>query len=121
MTDITDICSHIEIRNVNGKPGAFTELYVDGRKVKGVRSVEFKHSSGSIPTLTVDLNALDIAIDQKVLMYDRTSMEGMKIIWRDNIGYSTAVELSSFVGAGFEETFEFVKELKAKGLPKKAP
>ena len=68
-------CTHIEIRSVpnNSENGTiFTEMFLDGHKLKGVRSFELKQCAGEIPVLTVDLNAFDISIDQKVLMYQKS-------------------------------------------------
>lgn len=62
--------SKIEIKSKE-KGTPFTELYVDGKKVNGVRSLEFKHSSNTIPTLTVDLSAMDISIDCEAVMYQK--------------------------------------------------
>ncbi len=59
--------SRIEIKSKE-KGTPFTELYVDGKKVKGVRSLEFKHLPNTIPTLTVDLSAMDISIDCEMVM-----------------------------------------------------
>jgi hypothetical protein len=55
--------NQIRIQTKEGSSGAFTEIYVDGCLLKGVRKFELKHNAGDIPTLTVDLSALDIAVD----------------------------------------------------------
>lgn len=60
--------SRVEIKT--SKLGsAFTEIYIDGHRLKGVRSYELKHHVNNIPVLTLELNALDIAVDQEVLMF----------------------------------------------------
>lgn len=53
----------IEIKTVRKSSGAFTEIYVDGHKLNGVRSFSLTQNKFNIPILTVDLNALDISID----------------------------------------------------------
>lgn len=66
--------SKIEIRQVDRKPGVFTEILIDGHKIEGVRRFELKQQAGeSVPTLTIDLNALDLATD---LMALRVNQEG---------------------------------------------
>lgn len=52
--------SRIEIKSAEG---TMTELYIDGHLIRGVRSIKFKKRARKFPILTVDLNALDIAID----------------------------------------------------------
>lgn len=53
----------IEIKTVEGTSGAFTEIYVDGHKLNGVRSYSLAQDKNCIPILTVDLNALNISVD----------------------------------------------------------
>lgn len=57
------IMAHIEIRTA----GAFTELLVDGKKIEGVRRIQFDFDGGEnkVPVLQVELLATDMAIDQK--------------------------------------------------------
>lgn len=62
----------------------FTELYIDGHKIRGVRSVKFEQRAGNaLPVLTIELNALNTSIDQEALIF----MEGfgeVKISFKDN-------------------------------------
>ncbi len=59
----------IEIKQVDGEQGIFTEIYVDGHKLKGVRRFELKQEVGnSIPVLTVDLNALNFSTDVRAVL-----------------------------------------------------
>lgn len=58
----------IEIKQVENKHGIFTEILIDGHKIDGVRSYELKQKAGMVPVLTIDLNALDIATDLKMLL-----------------------------------------------------
>lgn len=57
----------IEIRQVDGESGIFTEILIDGHKINGVRSYELKQKGAGIPILTIDLNAFDITTDLWVL------------------------------------------------------
>lgn len=60
----------IEIRQVDREEGIFTEIFVDGHKLNGVRRFQLKQDVGnSLPILTVDLNALNLSTDVKVLLY----------------------------------------------------
>ncbi len=59
--------NHIEIKN----KGILAEIFIDGHKLSGVRSYELKQSSGEVPTLTVDLNALNISVDETVLLMQK--------------------------------------------------
>ena len=64
--------SKIEIRQVDGEKGIFTEILVGGHRLEGVRSLELKQEVGnSIPTLSIDLNALDLSTDLKLLQVNQ--------------------------------------------------
>ena len=64
--------SKIEIRQVEREQGIFTEILVDGHKLEGVRSFKLKEGVGnSIPTLSIDLNALNLATDLKMLQVNQ--------------------------------------------------
>lgn len=52
---------HIEIKNI----GIFTEVFVDGKKINGVRKVKFEHGVPNAPVLQLELIATDMAIDTK--------------------------------------------------------
>lgn len=60
----------IEIKTKEGTSGVFTEIYVDGHKLRGVRRAVLACEGGfnKIPTLTLDLNALDITADGEWLV-----------------------------------------------------
>jgi hypothetical protein len=65
----------IEIRQVDGEKGIFTEILIDGHKIDGVRSFMLKQGVGDdVPTMTLDLNALELATDMKML---RIRQEGL--------------------------------------------
>lgn len=64
--------SKIEIRQVNGEKGIFTEILVDGHKFEGVRSFELKQGVGdSVPVLSIDLNALNLSTDLQTLQVNQ--------------------------------------------------
>ena len=49
--------------------GAKTEIFVDGHKLNGVRSYRLEHGVGNrVPTLTLDLNALNLSVDGEMLL-----------------------------------------------------
>lgn len=65
----------IEIRQADGERGIFTEVLIDGHKIDGVRSFTLKQGVGDgIPTLTLDLNALNLATDMRMV---RIMQEGL--------------------------------------------
>ena len=65
----------IEIRQVDGERGIFTEVLIDGHKIDGVRSFTLNQGVGDgIPTLTLDLNALNLATDMRMV---RIMQEGL--------------------------------------------
>ena len=74
--------SKIEIRQVDGERGTFTEILVDGHKLEGVRSFELKQGVGnSVPILSIDLNALNLSTDLQMLQVDQKGVgeiEGIK-------------------------------------------
>lgn len=64
----------IEIKTV-GEKSIFTEIYVDGHKLTGVRRFELKQEVGNnMPILTVDLNALDLSTDVQILKFNQYGM-----------------------------------------------
>jgi len=65
----------IEIRQVDGERGIFTEVLIDGHKIDGVRRFTLNQGVGDgIPTLTLDLNALNLATDMRMV---RIMQEGL--------------------------------------------
>lgn len=74
--------SKIEIRQVGGEKGIFTEILIDGHKLDGVRSFELKQGVGnSTPTLSIDLNALNLSTDLQMLQVNQKGIgeiEGIK-------------------------------------------
>jgi hypothetical protein len=57
----------IEIKTIGEAPSLFTEVLIDGHKISGVRSVKYENSvADKIPTVTLELIALDTSIDSPV-------------------------------------------------------
>lgn len=84
--------SKIEIRQVDGEKGIFTEILVDGHKLEGVRSFELKQGVGnSVPILSIDLNALNLSTDLQMLQVNQKGIgeiEGIKfkdLPWMTNL------------------------------------
>lgn len=82
----------IEIRQVDGEKGTFTEILVDGHKLEGVRSFELKQGVGnSVPILSIDLNALNLSTDLQMLQVNQKGIgeiEGIKfkdLPWMTNL------------------------------------
>ena len=60
----------IEIKpRKEGEAISNVHLFINGTEILNIRKLEFKTEPNSVPTLTVDLNAFDISIDSKCLMY----------------------------------------------------
>lgn len=72
-----------EIKIKSKDNGALTELYIDGKKIEGVRSYELSHGAGGTPILKLDINALNISVDSPVLLFDKNSMQEMTIGFRE--------------------------------------
>ncbi len=77
--------SKIEIKSIDVENGsAFAEIYIDGNKLKGVRRFELKQEVGNnFPILTIDLNALNISVDSKVLLFQYGMSNITDISFRD--------------------------------------
>lgn len=85
---MSDRLSDIVIKS-NEKEG-FTEIFIDGKKLKGVRSFSLKQDCAGHPTLTVDLNALNLSVD--CLSFLRHKGYGdMKITFIDDVGHEMDV------------------------------
>lgn len=60
--------SNIEIKSRNENGSIFTDIFIDGNQIKGVRRFKLEREVGnSIPILTLDLNALNISVDTECL------------------------------------------------------
>lgn len=74
---------HIEIKSKehDGNGTIFMEIFVDGHKLTGVRRFELKADVGnSLPILTVDLNAIDLAVDTQLLRLNHYGLGEIKDI-----------------------------------------
>lgn len=65
----------ILIKGIEGTP--FTELYIDGHKIHGVRAMEFTAKPGEVPNLKLDLIAVNATIDQPIVHIENSN--GYKI------------------------------------------
>ncbi|NBK93049.1 XRE family transcriptional regulator [bacterium 1XD21-13] len=52
-----------------GKGGIFTEIYIDGHRIDGVRSYKLEQVAGQISRLTLDLNVINMAVDQEAILW----------------------------------------------------
>ncbi|MBP3487311.1 MAG: helix-turn-helix transcriptional regulator [Roseburia sp.] len=75
-----DARTRIEIRTIDNS--LFTELYIDGHRVDGVRGFKLEQTATLPARLTVDLSYLDVAIDQQCVLYSKSPDRKIKeIIW----------------------------------------
>lgn len=59
--------SKIEIKTKGEAPSIFTEISIDGHVINGVRSFQLKQDDNNgMPVITLDLNAVDLAVDCEV-------------------------------------------------------
>ena len=67
--------SKVEIRQCERQDGIFTEILIDGHKIDGVRSFSLKQGVGDdIPTLTIDLNALNLSTDLMMIQANQVGI-----------------------------------------------
>lgn len=59
--------SRIEIKT----DGAFSQIFIDGKKLNGVRNYKLEHAAGEAPTLTLDLNAFDLTVNGQMLLMQK--------------------------------------------------
>lgn len=59
----------VEIRTKDEYSPVFTEVLIDGHLLRGVRSYKLEHSPNTIPKLTLELHALNIAVDQPMVLF----------------------------------------------------
>ena len=74
---------HIEIKSKkhDGNGTIFMEIFVDGHKLTGVRRFELRcNADEQLPTLTVDLNAIDISVDTELLRLNHYALGEIKDI-----------------------------------------
>ncbi len=51
--------------------GAFSQIFIDGKKLNGVRNYKLEHAAGKAPILTLDLNAFDLTVDGQMLLMQK--------------------------------------------------
>lgn len=62
----------IEIRTRLSSGIGITEILIDGHVLKGVRSFTLAQESGNaVPTLTVDLNAVNVFVDSPMILREK--------------------------------------------------
>lgn len=64
---MNDKKSHSRIE-INSSDGTFTDVYIDGHQIHGIRSMRFEKKGHDIPILTLDLNALNISVDSPMIL-----------------------------------------------------
>lgn len=110
-------CSHIEIKTRTEIGGMFTEVFVDGHRLNGVRRFKLKHGDfRKPPTLTVDLNALDISVDCPAILCQEGEGD-FEIRFRDSTGtygspdrHFFMKKLSEKTGLSVGEIADYVSE-----------
>lgn len=75
---------NIRIQTQEGGGGIFSEVFLDGQKLRGVRSYRLEQKVGdNFPILTVDLNALDLTVDGRLLLYQKGKGNIEKIVFKE--------------------------------------
>lgn len=84
MMEMVENCSKIEIKSSRENIG-ITEIYIDGHKIKGVRSFSLVQKSCDAPRLTLDLNAFDIAVDRYAILHQEGMGEIESITFKEGL------------------------------------
>lgn len=90
--------SNIVIKSNEEK--GYTEIFVDGHKLKGVRSFELKEDVSGAPTLTVDLNAINLSVDCLCFMRHK-GYGDMKITFIDDVGHEMDIQYHQILCGAF--------------------
>lgn len=53
----------VEIKTCESSP-VFTEIYIGGHKIEGVRDWKLTQKAGDLPRLTLDINAMNLSVDE---------------------------------------------------------
>lgn len=56
--------------------GICSRIYIDGHEIEGVRGYKLEHDACGMPTLTLNLNALDVSVDTKRVKLQHVGREG---------------------------------------------
>lgn len=76
--------SKIEIKSKGKTPTVLTEVLIDGKPIKGIRSLKFQVYPNSVPILTLEVNALDVSIDSETTKISLEHLgEVEKIVFAD--------------------------------------
>lgn len=52
---------------IKGLGGPWAEIYIDGKKLEGVKGYSLTHKAGELPQLTLDMKAANITVETQVL------------------------------------------------------
>lgn len=81
--------SKIEIKR-NEELG-YTEIFIDGHKINGVRSFVLSQDHGSCyPILTLDLNAVNVCVDSPMLLRHE-GYDGLRVVLEDSYGHGMTI------------------------------
>ncbi len=58
----------IEIKTCEDSP-VFAEICIGGQKIEGVRGWKLTQKAGDLPRLTLDINAMNLAIDERCVCF----------------------------------------------------
>lgn len=77
--------SKIEIKTIGETPSMTTEVLIDGKEIHGIRSLSYENNAwDKVPTLTLELNALDVSIDSDCVNLEIGKMGSVsKLIFED--------------------------------------
>lgn len=67
---------------IKSSDGTLVEVYIDGHLIRGIRRMKFEKKSRGMPTLTLDLNALNISIDSPMAI-EQEGYGEMEIKFKD--------------------------------------
>ena len=71
----------VEIRHIPGESICCTEVYVDGHKIPYVRGYNVNQQAGMPPNVTLDLGAVDLYIDEPMMLWNKQLKEQMNIVF----------------------------------------
>ena len=75
--------SKIEIKSKDngGNGSVFTEVFLDGKQVRGVKGIRFENSvNNKVPIVTIDLAGLDVSIDSTLFKLRHEGFGAIKSI-----------------------------------------
>ena len=75
--------SRIEIKSkeTGGNGSVFTEVFLDGKQIHGVKAIRFENSvNNQVPIVTIDLAGLDVSIDSSLFKLRHEGFGAIKSI-----------------------------------------